>query len=204
MSSRGDSVADEWRRLVDESIRVRQALRERLAEPLERCTDVLTSALAAGNKILIVGNGGSAADALHIAGEFVGRFRLERAALPALALSDNVSSLTAIGNDYAYERAFARQVEAFGKPGDVLLAISTSGASASVVKAIEVAKPRQVKTISLTGPGPNAVGTLTDIPVYFDAPTTASIQEAYMLFAHALCRVVEDRLAENSLPSIGR
>jgi len=197
MSNPGDSVADEWRRLVDESIRVRQALRERLAEPLERCTALLTSALAAGNKILIVGNGGSAADALHIAGEFVGRFRLERGALPALALSDNVSSLTAIGNDYGYEMAFARQVEAFGKQEDVLLAISTSGASSSVVRAIEVARELELKTISFTGAAPNSVATLADIAVCFAAPTTASIQEAYMLFAHAMCRVVEDQLGRD-------
>src|SRR5499433_2400986 len=137
--------------LFADSIKVKQVFLAENASLLERAIDLVADALAAGRKLLLFGNGGSAADAQHIAAEFVGRFQRERRALPAIALTTDTSALTAIANDYGYEEVFARQVRALGGAGDVAIAISTSGRSPSVLRAIEVARSLGMKTIGFTG-----------------------------------------------------
>jgi D-sedoheptulose 7-phosphate isomerase len=147
---------------------------------------------AAGGKLLIFGNGGSAADAQHMAAELVGRFQQERAALAALALSTDTSILTSIANDYSFDRVFARQIEALGRPGDVALGITTSGASPSVVVALETARARGLGTIALTGRDGGAAGRIADIHVNVPDDSAARIQEVHRTLIHAICELVEE------------
>jgi D-sedoheptulose 7-phosphate isomerase len=186
--------------LAADRIRESLAAQERLLEPehlraLAAAADAVADALAAGGKVLLFGNGGSAADATHIAAELVGRFLLERRALPAISLSDNVSALTAIANDYEFAGVFARQIEAFGEPGDVAIGITTSGRSANVVRGLETARERGLRTIALTGGDGGDVAALSDICLCSPAGSTARVQEAHILVAHVLCELVERRLA---------
>lgn len=161
-----------------------------LAQPIAEAAELMFSALSQGNKILACGNGGSAADSQHFAAELVGRFERERLALPAIALTTDTSILTAVGNDYGYREIFAKQVQALGQPGDVLLAISTSGNSASVIAAIEVAQERDMRVVALTGRGGGEMGQqLTEADVHICVPhdRTARIQEVHVLVIHCLC-----------------
>lgn len=161
-----------------------------LAQPIAQGVDLMFSALSNGNKILACGNGGSAADAQHFAAELVGRFERERLPLAAIALTTDSSILTAVGNDYSYQEIFSKQVQALGQPGDVLLAISTSGNSANVRAAIEVALEREMRIVALTGKGGGAIGKLlTDADVHICVPhdRTARIQEVHLLTIHCLC-----------------
>ncbi len=161
-----------------------------LAQPIAEAVDLMFSALSNGNRILACGNGGSAADCQHFAAELVGRFERERLPLPALALSTDSSILTAVGNDYGFDQVFAKQVQAFGQSGDVLLAISTSGNSANVVAAIESALERDMRVVALTGKGGGAMARLlTDADVHICVPhdRTARIQEVHLLIVHCLC-----------------
>lgn len=161
-----------------------------LAQPIAQAVELMFTALSNGNKILACGNGGSAADCQHFAAELVGRFERERLPLPALALTTDTSILTAIGNDYSYQEIFSKQVQAFGQSGDVLLALSTSGNSANVVAAIEVALEREMRVVALTGKGGGAIGQmLTDADVQICVPhdRTARIQEVHLLTIHCLC-----------------
>jgi D-sedoheptulose 7-phosphate isomerase len=160
-----------------------------------RMAFLCTGALRGGRKLLFCGNGGSAADALHLAAEFVGRFRLEREGLPAIALSANAAVITAVGNDYGYDRVFARQVEALGVAGDVLLCMSTSGASANIFRAIEAARRRQLLVIAWTGQRGTALAAAADVALQIPSADTARIQEGYMTAAHAMCGVVERLLS---------
>ena len=192
-----ERAAAVWPAAIDESIAVREAMRDALAEPLRQAATVVVDAMRAGHKVILFGNGGSAADAQHVAAELVGRYRLERRAWPAIALSENVSSLTGIGNDYGYEVVFVRQLEALARDGDVVIALSTSGRSENIVRALDAAGERGLHRIVLCGPGPNPAAERADLPVCVPAPTTAAIQEGYLLFLHALCCVVEETLAED-------
>ena len=161
-----------------------------MAQPIAEAIELLFVALSNGNKILACGNGGSAADAQHFAAELVGRFERERLPLPALALTTDTSILTAIGNDYSYQEIFSKQVQAFGQSGDVLLAMSTSGNSANVIAAIDVALERDMRIVALTGKGGGAIGKrLTDADVHLCVPhdRTARIQEVHLLTIHCLC-----------------
>ncbi|MFY9510919.1 MAG: SIS domain-containing protein [Rubrivivax sp.] len=148
-----------------------------------------------GNKILLAGNGGSAADCQHIAGELVARFKFDRPGLAAVALTVDTSVLTAIGNDYGYERVFARQVEALGTPGDILFAYSTSGSSANILSAIQAAKARNITTVGWTGlrESPMAAG-LCDHVLRSPSTQTPLIQEAHLVMGHVLCEIVEAHL----------
>lgn len=149
-------------------------------------------ALAEGHKILICGNGGSAADAQHIAAEFVGRYHNERKSLPSIALTTDTSILTAVGNDYDFDQIFARQVEGLGNPGDVLWGISTSGNSADVNKALQMARVKGLKTIGSTGKTGGQMVSLCDTVLVIPDTVTARIQEMHMLCAHIICQMIDD------------
>ncbi len=161
-----------------------------LAQPIAEAIDLMFSALANGNRILACGNGGSAADCQHFAAELVGRFERERLPLAAIALSTDSSILTAIGNDYSFAEIYAKQVQALGQAGDVLLAISTSGNSANVVAAVEAALERDMRVVALTGKGGGVMAEiLTEADVHICVPhdRTARIQEVHLLIIHCLC-----------------
>lgn len=173
------------------------AAMETLAVPIAAAVDTMFAALANGNKILTCGNGGSAADAQHFAAELIGRFERDRPGLPALALTTDASVLTAVSNDYAYDQVFARQVRALGQPGDVLLAITTSGNSANVLAAIVEAHEREMIVIALTGKGGGLVNeTLADTDIHLSVPSerTARVQEVHLLTIHCLCDGIDAML----------
>lgn len=153
---------------------------------------VASSTIKANKKIMLCGNGGSAADSQHIAAEFIGRFEKERKSMAAIALTTDTSALTAIGNDYGYEEVFSRQVEGLGQTGDLLIGISTSGNSKNVVKALKVAKKRGIRTVALVGDKPNGViQTIADYVLVAPSANTARIQECHILMMHTICQLVE-------------
>lgn len=160
--------------------------------PIENGCAMITETVLSGKKLLIAGNGGSAADAQHIAAEFTGRYVKERKALPAIALSTDTSALTAISNDYGFEQVFARQVEALAQPGDLFLAISTSGNSANILRAIESAKKMNCKVLGLSGRDGGKMKDLCDLNIVIPSEITARIQEMHMLIGHIFCKAVDD------------
>ena len=163
---------------------------ELLAAPLAGAAEMMVGALVNNGKILACGNGGSAADAQHFAAELVGRFELERQGLAAIALTTDSSILTAVGNDYGYKTVFERQVRALGQPGDVLLAISTSGNSSSIVEAIRAAHDNELHVVALTGKGGGEIGQIlrdSDVHICVPSDRTARIQEVHLLAIHCLC-----------------
>lgn len=165
-------------------------------EKMEKTIEYITSSIENGGKVLICGNGGSAADAQHIAAEFVGRFVMERKGFPAIALTTDTSNLTAIANDYSYDDVFRRQVEALGKKGDILIGISTSGNSENVIRAIEEAKNIGMKVIGLTGKTGGKMKDICDVPFVFEIKDTARIQELHMMTYHLICEFSEKELKE--------
>jgi len=157
--------------------------------------DGLVDCFRKGNKVMLCGNGGSAADSQHMAAEFVNRFRLDRAALPAIALTVDTSILTAIGNDSSYEFTFSRQVEALGRPGDILAAISTSGGSSNILKALEVARERGIKTVGFTGEkGRQSMAPKCDLCMVVPSTDTPRVQEVHEFVWHVICGMVEQAL----------
>ena len=168
---------------------------EALLAATERATTLCVSALKAGGKILLAGNGGSASDAQHLAGELVGRLNFERPGLAALALTADTAVLTALGNDYGYERVFSRQVEALGRPGDVFIGFSTSGGSKNVLAALEAARAGGLATIGFAGRTGGAMPPLCDALLLVRAQNTQNIQEAHIVLGHILCGVIERELA---------
>ena len=178
-----------------ESVRVKQAFLRDNLDPLTRVVDVIVAAFKTGNKLLVFGNGGSAADAQHIAAEFVNRFRAERPPLPALALTTDSSALTSISNDYGYTQVFVKQVRALGKAGDVALAISTSGDSANVLAAVEVCRQLNIVTVGLTGGSGGELTKMVDFLLCVGASSdTARIQEVHILIEHVICELVDAAL----------
>jgi D-sedoheptulose 7-phosphate isomerase len=183
-------------RRIRESLEAQQGLLEQSAvAAVVSAAETMASALGDGGKVLVFGNGGSAADATHLAAELVGRFLLERDGLPALSLSDNPSALTAISNDYGYERVFARQVEALGRSGDVALGISTSGRSPNILAGLEAARAGGLATLALTGGDGGAMRELADVCIVVPSHETPRVQEGHTLVAHLLCELVERTLA---------
>jgi D-sedoheptulose 7-phosphate isomerase len=160
---------------------------------------LIWEALNAGNKILLCGNGGSAADAQHIAAELVGRYEQQRRAFPAISLTTDTSALTALSNDYGYDEVFARQVEALGTAGDVLIAISTSGKSPSVVKAADQARAMGCKTIALTGCSGEPLASHCDLAVVVPSERTSRVQETHITIGHLWCEMVDAMVAEGEL-----
>jgi D-sedoheptulose 7-phosphate isomerase len=183
---------------VTRVLRAAAAAHERAAArdagPLVRAATVVAGALRAGRTVLVFGNGGSAADAQHFVAELVGRFEKERKALAAVAVGADASILTAVGNDYAFARVFARQVEALGQPGDVAIGITTSGGSANVNEALREARARGLATIAFTGRDGGESGRLVDVHVNVAEDATARVQEVQITLLHALCELVEDDL----------
>jgi D-sedoheptulose 7-phosphate isomerase len=162
-----------------------------LIEQMEQAAQMIVAAIKNGGKLLVVGNGGSAADAQHIAGEFVSRFHFDRPGLPAIALTTDTSIITAIGNDYGYEKVFSRQVQALGKPGDILLAISTSGNSKNVVAAIDEATKGAISVIGLAGESGGKMADLCTLCLCMPSGETPKIQEGHILVSHIICGLVE-------------
>ena len=180
------------KRELTESAAVKNAVATQLANVIAKAADVIIASYQNGGKLLLCGNGGSAADAQHIAGELVGRFLKERKALSAIALTTDTSILTALANDYNMEKIFARQVEAHGKSGDVLLAISTSGNSPNVIQAVEAAKAIGVKTIGFLGKGGGKMKGMCDVEIIIPSDNTQRIQEAHITIGHIICDCGKD------------
>ncbi|HET9264257.1 MAG TPA: SIS domain-containing protein [Vicinamibacterales bacterium] len=180
-------------RTLDAAIALHQKVRGMDVSPVARAAAEIGAAVDAGRTVLAFGNGGSAADAQHFAAELVGRFIRERAGMAAVALTADMSVLTSIANDYGFERAFARQIEALGRQGDVALAISTSGRSANVVAGLQAAAARGLTTIALTGHDGGAVGRLAQIHVNVPDASAARVQEVHRTLLHAICEIVESR-----------
>jgi D-sedoheptulose 7-phosphate isomerase len=166
-----------------------------LADQVERASAMIVRSLLSDGRIFFCGNGGSAADAQHLAAEFLGRFQMERRALPAIALTTNSSVITAIGNDYGYEQVFARPLRGLARSGDVVVGISTSGRSTSVVRAFEAAGELGVVRIALTGPEPGPMSALSELTLAAPARSTARIQEMHIALGHAICERVEIAMA---------
>lgn len=181
-----------------ESSRLKTLCAKELAEAMERAFHLLWAAVESGGKILLCGNGGSAADAQHIAAEMVGRYRRERPGAPALALTTDTSILTAVGNDYGFEEVFARQVEAMGRPGDCLVGISTSGRSPNVGKAMERARQSGLSTVGLLGCGGGTLKDLCDVAVVVPSESTPRVQEVHITVGHIWCDLLEERLVEQA------
>lgn len=172
-----------------------QAVLQQLAnhtESIEQAGDLLVSTIKRGGKVLLCGNGGSAADCQHIAAEFVVKYEKKRSALAAVALTTDSSILTASANDFHYDEVFSRQVEALGNPGDCLIAISTSGHSSNVINAVNTAKARNIHVIGLTGANESELSRLADLTIRVPSAVTARIQEAHIVIGHWWCGLVED------------
>ena len=180
---------------LNEHVDVFNRLLETQVESIDACAKIISETFEQGGKVLLCGNGGSAADAQHIAAEFVGRYEKERRALPAIALTTDTSALTALANDYHFDRIFARQVEALGSSGDCLIAISTSGNSPNVISAIMAARSVGCKIIGLTGSGGKKLASLCDAVVMVPSGRTSRIQEAHIAVAHYWCEVLDTQMA---------
>jgi D-sedoheptulose 7-phosphate isomerase len=185
---------EEVTRSFAESAELHRRLADTCAGPVVEAADIIQRSLRRGGKVLLFGNGGSASDAQHVAAELVGRFARERAPLPAIALTTDTSALTAIANDYGFEEVFARQVRALGRPGDVAVAISTSGNSPNVLRGAEAAREMGMTVVALTGAGGGALAAASDLCVNVPSDDTPRIQECHLTVEHVLCEAVENFL----------
>ena len=179
---------------IQDSIALKQELLKTMVPSIEKAAAKLSECLRSGNKLIFFGNGGSASDSQHLAAEFVGRYERERRALPAIALTTDTSILTALGNDYGYERVFERQVEALGQKGDVLFALSTSGNSKNVLKGVLKAKEKGLYVIGFTGQSGGELKNLVDLAIVIPSKKTSRIQESHMMIGHILCECVDELL----------
>jgi D-sedoheptulose 7-phosphate isomerase len=182
------------RSVLDASIAVHERVRATDLRPVADAAAAILAATSGGGKVLVFGNGGSAADSQHLATELVSRFQRERRPAAALALTADTSVLTAVANDYGFERVFARQIEALGARGDVAVGISTSGASRNVVEGLRTAHDRGLRTVALTGRDGGAVGAAVEIHINVPEASTARVQEAHRTLIHAICELVEREL----------
>lgn len=180
---------------LEESARLKTAIAKNMIGDIEAMIKLIITAYKAGGKVVLFGNGGSAADAQHIACELVGRLKLERRALPAIALTTNTSTLTAVANDYGYEAVFSRQAEALVNENDVVIGISTSGHSPNVIKAIKLSKIKGAKTIVLTAGYSSPLAEVADLALMVPSDSTPRIQEAHITIGHIVCELVEKELA---------
>lgn len=182
---------------IDEHLALAEQVYAAHAEQLLQAANLMAYSLKTGRKILFCGNGGSAADAQHLAAEFVGRFVLERQGMPAIALTTDTSIMTAVGNDYGFDQIFARQVQALGQREDVLFAFSTSGNSPNVLEAIKAARAKGIPSIGFTGCGGGKMAAECDICVAVDSKVTARTQEMHILMGHILCEILDGVLMDN-------
>lgn len=189
------SISGEIAKRLEESILIKQAVAKSKIGEIESIAKLIISAYRRGGKVVLFGNGGSAADAQHIACELVGRFALKRRAFPAIALTTNASTLTAVANDYGYKAVFSRQVEALVKEKDVVVGISTSGDSPNVVEAIETAKMKGARTIGLTGGNGGRLAKVADLVLIVPSDSTPRIQEVHITVGHIVCELVEKELS---------
>lgn len=182
---------------LNESIRVKQSLLENNAylNSVEMLADAIVKTIGKGGKLVLCGNGGSASDALHFAGEIVGRFQKERRAWPAVVLNADVATMTAIANDYSYDDVFARQAEGHVNADDLFIGISTSGNSENVVRAVKVAHAKDAKTACLVGKDGGKLAKMTDFSIVIPCNVTARVQESHIMTIHILCEIAEDKLA---------
>src|SRR4051812_10715638 len=178
-------------RVLDDAVALHRRVRDESLEPVARTADLIGAAYRAGGKVLVFGNGGSAADAQHFAAELVGRFERDRPGMAAVALTTDTCVLTSVANDYGFARIFARQVEALGRAGDVAVAISTSGTSANVIEGLREAQARGLRTVAVTGRDGGALGALAEIHINVPHETTCRVQEVHMTLLHAICEIVE-------------
>ena len=181
-----------------EHIKVTRETIKSISKPIESAANLCIDSLKKGNKILIFGNGGSAADAQHIAAEIVGRYKLKRKGLPAIALTTDTSVITSISNDYGYVNVFNRQVEALANKGDVLIGISTGGTSANVISALKLAKKLNCKTIGFSGKGGGEFNTLCDVNLIASSEDTPRIQEMHILIGHTICHLIDQAFTSSS------
>ena len=189
-----ENIDDIIKRIFRESIQIKETFLRDNLERIARVVEVITDALKKGNKILLFGNGGSAADAQHIAGEFVNRFLIERPPLPAIALTTDTSVLTSIGNDYDFAEIFSKQLRALGQEGDIAWGFSTSGGSVNVIRALETAKKMGLVTIGFTGRDGGTVGMISDYHLNVPSNVTPRVQEVHIVVSHAICELVDWRL----------
>ncbi len=187
--------SDLYRDTLDEIVHLFERVRDAAGDQVAAAAAAIAGALAAGGKLLLFGNGGSASDAQHVASELVNRFQRERPALSAVALTADTSVVTSIGNDYGFDRVFARQIEALGRPGDVALGISTSGESANVLAALDTARRRGLTTVAFTGRDGGAIGAAAAIHVNVPSDVTARVQEVHRALLHIVCDFVERGIA---------
>ena len=184
-------MKDKIKGIIEESIRAKEKLLRSEIYNIEKASDAIFKSLKGGGKLLVFGNGGSAADSQHMVAELVGRFKGERAPLAAIALTTNTSTITAVANDYGYDTVFSRQVEALGKKGDVVFGISTSGNSKNVIEAVKKAKAIGLKTIGLTGGDGGKLKKECDITIVIESKDTPRIQESHLMVCHIICELVE-------------
>lgn len=181
----------------DDSAEIKRRFARDHADKIVQVAQLIGRAFQTGHKVLLFGNGGSATDAAHIAAEFVGRYKRERAPLPAIALATDIAAITCIANDYGFEELFARQVRAHGQRGDVALAISTSGNSPNVLKGVEAAKSLGLTTIAWTGGSGGKLAGMVDYAFVVPSTLTARIQESHITLGHVLCELIEDHVLAN-------
>jgi D-sedoheptulose 7-phosphate isomerase len=190
-----DSMSREIANRLEESAQIKRAIAKNKISEIEHIVNFIITAYKTGGKVVLFGNGGSAADAQHITSELVGQFKLKRQAFPAIALTTNTSILTAVANDYGYDAVFSRQIEALVNEKDVVVGISTSGNSPNVAKAIEMAKVKGAKTIGLTGGNGGKLAEVADLVLIVPSDITPRIQEAHITIGHIICELVEKELA---------
>lgn len=189
-------MQEKAQKAFEESIEVKREFAEGYSAMVAEVAGMVAAAFSAGGKLIIFGNGGSSTDASHIAAEFVGRFRRERPGLPAISLNTDMAAMTAISNDYGYEEVFSRQLKALASEGDIVIAISTSGNSPNVLKAVEAAKRKKLKVVAMTGADGGKLA--ARVPGTFKVPSdvTARVQEVHITIGHILCQLVDDILFE--------
>lgn len=186
-------------RIIEESVDLKLRFGQKYGETLSQVIKLVVEAFKAGNKLLLFGNGGSAADAQHLAAEFINRYLIERPPLPAIALTTDTSILTSISNDYSFQDVFVKQIKALGKAGDVAIGISTSGASVNVIKGMKVAKEMGLKTIALVGGDGGELTKIADLALIVESTSTPRIQEVHITIGHIICEMVDLMLFQKPL-----
>ena len=183
---------------LEESANIKKIIAQNLSDKIVNAAKMIIDAYKTGGKVLLIGNGGSAADAQHIAAELVGRFKLERKGLPAIALTTDTSILTALANDYGYDTVFSRQLETLANDKDILIAITTSGTSPNILKAVEIARSKNITVIGLTGGDGGKLQDVADITIAVPSDSTPRIQESHITIGHIICNLVEKELFNES------